>query len=108
MNMTGSPGGGGISVSIRGFNSLSIEATRRYSDPLWVIDGGILMLSFTSPVTGTNTLSEIDPGDIESVQVLKDAASAAIYGSRVMNGVILVTTKKGKLNQRARVSVNVS
>ena len=107
VNMTGSPGGGGISVSIRGFNSLSIEATRRYSDPLWVIDG-VPMLSFTSPVTGTNTLSEIDPGDIESVQVLKDAASAAIYGSRAANGVILVTTKKGKLNQRARVSVNVS
>lgn len=106
-NMTGSPGGGGISVSIRGFNSLSIEATRRYSDPLWVIDG-VPMLSFTSPVTGTNTLSEIDPTDIESVQVLKDAASAAIYGSRAANGVILVTTKKGKLNQRARVNVNVS
>ena len=106
-NMTGSPGGGGISVSIRGFNSLSIESTRRFSDPLWVIDG-VPMLSFTSPVTGTNTLSEIDPSDIESVQVLKDAASAAIYGSRAANGVILVTTKKGKLNQRARVSVNVS
>lgn len=106
-NMTGSPGGGGISVTIRGFNSLSIEETRRYSDPLWVIDG-VPMLSFTSPVTGTNTLSEIDPNDIESVQVLKDAASAAIYGSRAANGVILVTTKKGKLNQRAKVSVNVS
>ena len=106
-NMTGSPGGGGISVSIRGFNSLSIEATRRFSDPLWVIDG-VPMLSFTSPVTGTNTLAEIDPNDIESVQVLKDAASAAIYGSRAANGVILVTTKKGKLNQRARVNVNVS
>ena len=106
-NMTGSPGGGGISVSIRGFNSLSIESTRRFSDPLWVIDG-VPMLSFTSPVTGTNTLAEIDPNDIESVQVLKDAASAAIYGSRAANGVILVTTKKGKLNQRARVNVNVS
>lgn len=94
-------------MSIRGFNSLSIESTRRFSDPLWVIDG-VPMLSFTSPVTGTNTLSEIDPSDIESVQVLKDAASAAIYGSRAANGVILVTTKKGKLNQRARVSVNVS
>ena len=88
-NMTGSPGGGGISVTIRGFNSLSIEETRRYSNPLWVIDG-VPMLSFTSPVTGTNTLSEIDPNDIESVQVLKDAASAAIYGSRAANGVILV------------------
>ena len=106
-NTTGAPGGGGVSVIIRGFNSLSIESSRRGSEPLWVIDG-VPMLSFTSPVTGTNTLAEIDPNDIESVQVLKDAASAAIYGSRAANGVILVTTKKGRLNQRAKVSVNVS
>lgn len=107
LNTTGAPGGGGVSVIIRGFNSLSIESSRRGSEPLWVIDG-VPMLSFTSPVTGTNTLAEIDPNDIESVQVLKDAASAAIYGSRAANGVILVTTKKGRLNQRAKVSVNVS
>lgn len=81
INATGAPGGGGISVTIRGFNSLSIEASRRGSEPLWVIDG-IPMLSFTSPITGTNTVAEIDPNDIESVQVLKDAASASIYGSR--------------------------
>lgn len=93
-------------MTIRGFNSLSIEASRRGSEPLWVIDG-IPMLSFTSPITGTNTVAEIDPNDIESVQVLKDAASASIYGSRAANGVILVTTKKGRLNERAKVNINV-
>lgn len=107
INSSGSPGGGGINVTIRGFNSLSIEAGRRYSDPLWVIDG-IPVQSFTSPITGTNSLAEIDPNDIESVEVLKDAAAGAIYGSRAANGVILVTTKKGNKNQRARFTANVS
>ena len=58
VNMTGSPGGGGTSITIRGFNSLSVEASRRFSDPLWVIDG-VPMLSFTSPITGTNALAII-------------------------------------------------
>ena len=106
-NTTGAPGGGGISVTIRGFNSLSIENTRRGSEPLWVVDG-VPLLSFTSPVTGSNTLADIDPSSVESVQVLKDAASASIYGSRAANGVILITTKKGYLNQSAKFSVNVS
>lgn len=48
LNTTGAPGGGGVSVIIRGFNSLSIESSRRGSEPLWVIDG-VPMLSFTSP-----------------------------------------------------------
>ena len=106
-NMTGAPGGGGTSITIRGFNSLSIENTRRGSEPLWVVDG-VPLLSFTSPITGSNTLADIDPSTIESVQVLKDAASASIYGSRAANGVILVTTKKGRLNQSAKFSINVS
>lgn len=106
-NMTGAPGSGGTSITIRGFNSLSIESTRRGSEPLWVIDG-IPLLSFTSPITGSNTLADIDPSTIESVQVLKDAASASIYGSRAANGVILVTTKKGGLNQSAKFNINVS
>lgn len=65
------------------------------------------MHSFTSPITGTNALAEIDPSTIESVEVLKDAASAAIYGSRAGNGVILITTKKGRTG-RASFSANVS
>jgi len=55
------------------FNSLSVEASRRFSDPLWVIDG-VPMLSFTSPITGTNALAEIDPNDIETISVLKDCS----------------------------------
>lgn len=106
-NMTGAPGGGGTSINVRGYNSFDIAGEQRFSNPLWVIDG-VPMQSFTSPVTGTNTLAEIDPNDIESIQVLKDAASAAIYGSRAANGVMLVTTKSGRLNQRAKISVNFS
>lgn len=107
LNMTGAPGGGGTSVTVRGFNSLSVESSLRYSEPLWVVDG-VPMYSFTSPITGLNTLADLDPKDIESVQVLKDAASASIYGSRAANGVILVTTRRGRLNQKARVNFNVS
>lgn len=107
VNSTGAPGGGGTSITIRGYNSLSIENGRRGSEPLWVIDG-VPMFSFTSPATGLNTLAEIDPADIETIQVLKDAQSSSIYGSRAANGVILVTTKKGRLNQKARFSANVS
>lgn len=105
-NATGSPGGGGTSIVIRGFNSLSVETERRASDPLWVIDG-VPVHSFTSPVTGTNSLSDIDPNDIESIEILKDAASASLYGSRAANGVILVTTKKGK-PEESNISVNLS
>ena len=107
VNATGSPGGGGTSITIRGHNSLSIEKGRRGSEPLWIIDG-VPMYSFTSPVTGLNTLSEIDPKDIETIEVAKDAASSSIYGSRAANGVILVTTKQGRLNQKTRLSANVS
>lgn len=104
-NVAGSPGGGGTKVNIRGYNSLLIGQVNDGS-PLYVIDG-IPMHSFTSPVTGTNTLAELDPSTIESVEVLKDAASAAIYGSRASNGVILITTKKGKIG-KAKFSANVS
>lgn len=89
-------------VVIRGYNSMSVEQGVRGSDPLWVIDG-VPAYSFVSPVTGQNTLA-----DIESVEVLKDAAAASIYGSRAANGVILVTTRKGRLGQKARLSLNVS
>lgn len=105
-NQGGSPGGGGSIVAIRGYNSLFVGDGRDYGEPLYVIDG-VPMHSFTSPITGTNALSEIDPMTIESVEVLKDAASGAIYGSRAGNGVILITTKKGQPG-RASFSANVS
>lgn len=105
---SGSPGGGSVNMAIRGYNSLlDNEAGYKSSgSPLYVIDG-VPVHSFTSPVTGTNTIAEIDPSTIESVEVLKDAASAAIYGSRAANGVILITTKKG-IDGRAQFSANVS
>lgn len=108
-NMSGAPGGGGAIVAIRGYNSLIDQNSLTmgdYGEPLYVVDG-IPMQGFTSPVTGTNTLSAIDPATIESIEVLKDAASAAIYGSRAGRGVILITTKKGREGQ-AKFSVNVS
>lgn len=77
---SGAPGGSS-QISIRGVNTLSAGTS-----PLLVIDG--------LPVSNTN-LNDINPGDIQSIEVLKDAASASIYGSRGSNGVILITTKKG-------------
>lgn len=106
-NMSGAPGGGGTSIVIRGYNSLDVDQNRRFSNPLWVVDG-VPLNSFTSPVTGTNLLADINPEMIESIQVLKDASSAAIYGSRAANGVIIVTTKKGRQNQEATFSLNAS
>lgn len=96
-NVSGAPGGGGSRVAIRGYNSLMVDVVSD-NTPLYVVDG-VPVNSFTSPLTGTNTLAEIDPMTIESVEVLKDAASAAIYGSRASNGVILITTKHGKAGQ---------
>ncbi|PXZ44591.1 MULTISPECIES: SusC/RagA family TonB-linked outer membrane protein [Sanguibacteroides] len=104
-NRSGAPGSGGTYVAVRGYNSLMIPEASD-GQPLYVIDG-VPMHSFTSPVTGTNALAELDPNTIESVEVLKDAAAAAIYGSRAGSGVILITTKKGKIG-KANFAVNVS
>lgn len=104
INQSGAPGSASV-VAIRGFNSLLTKGASDGS-PLYVIDG-IPMHSFVSPVTGSNTLADIDPSMIESVEVLKDAAAASIYGSRAGNGVILITTKKGRAGE-AKFSANVS
>jgi tonB-linked outer membrane protein, susC/ragA family len=105
--MSGSPGGGGTSITIRGYNSLDVEQGRRFSNPLWVVDG-VPLNSFSSPVTGTNLLADLNPDMIESIQILKDASAASLYGSRAANGVIIVTTKKGQKNQDATFSINFS
>ncbi|GHU55994.1 SusC/RagA family TonB-linked outer membrane protein [Bacteroidia bacterium] len=84
---TGVAGGDG-KIEIRGLGNLS------NNDPLWVVDGMI-----------TSAGSDFNPNDIESIQVLKDASAAAIYGSRAANGVIIVTTKKGK---KGPLAVDVS
>ncbi|TWV95116.1 SusC/RagA family TonB-linked outer membrane protein [Chitinophaga pinensis] len=81
--------GGNISMRIRGVNS--INGT---SEPLYVVDG--VQLSNSGGVNDISSLSIINPNDIESVAVLKDASATAIYGARGANGVVLITTKRGK------------
>lgn len=105
-NLSGSPGGGGSRITIRGFSSLNQQGVND-GTPLYVIDGIPVSGSATEATGGINPLAGLDPSSIESVQVLKDAASASLYGSRAGNGVILITTKKGK-SGRTEVSFNVS
>jgi TonB-linked SusC/RagA family outer membrane protein len=93
--------GGGISVRIRGGNSI-----QGGNEPLYVIDGLPVYSNnnevnpgggqFNELRTAPNALASLNPSDIESIEVLKDASATAIYGSRGANGVILVTTKRGK------------
>jgi len=92
--------GAGISVKIRGTNSL-----RGNNEPLYVVDGVIISSAGedvlpagvgNSGQESQNGLNGINPRDIESIQVLKDASATAIYGSRGANGVVVITTKKGK------------
>ena len=91
---SGAPGGG-ISVQIRGINSLNGG-----NEPLYVIDG----IAVSGQTDGnTSVLSTINPADITSIEVLKDASATAIYGSRASNGVVLITTKKGQ-DSRPQVS----
>jgi TonB-linked SusC/RagA family outer membrane protein len=89
-------------IRIRGVNSITLS-----SSPLFVIDG-IPAFSGNSSAVGSvpnNPLGNLNPSDIESIEVLKDASATAIYGSRAAGGVILVTTKKGKTGQ-SRVSLD--
>lgn len=106
-NVSGTPGGGGSQITIRGLSSIGGANAKIDGSPLFVIDG-VPVVSTTSEQTGgINTLAGLDPSSIESVEVLKDAASASLYGSRAGNGVILITTKKGKTG-KSEFSVNVS
>ena len=92
----GTPGGS-ATIRIRGGSSLSAE-----NDPLIVIDG---LAMDNNGVKGlANPLSMVNPNDIESFTVLKDASATAIYGSRASNGVIIITTKKGTANSKPRIS----
>ncbi|HET6994793.1 MAG TPA: SusC/RagA family TonB-linked outer membrane protein, partial [Chitinophagaceae bacterium] len=103
---------GTVKVEIRGRNSIDPNFP---SDPLYIIDGvpltildiangstyntgsqGFILSGIVSPATGQSPFFSINPADIESIEVLKDADATAIYGSRASNGVILITTKKGK------------
>ncbi|MBO0930652.1 SusC/RagA family TonB-linked outer membrane protein [Fibrella aquatilis] len=93
--------GAGLQIRVRGAASISAG-----NEPLYVIDG----IPITSQDIGTTTtepyspLADIDPNDIESIDILKDASASSIYGSRASNGVVLITTKRGKAG---RTNVNI-
>ena len=94
----GTPGGG-ATIRIRGGSSLNAS-----NDPLIVIDG--LAMDNQGIKGAANPLTMVNPNDIESFTVLKDASATAIYGSRGSNGVIIITTKKGRSNMAPKVSYN--
>ena len=91
--------GTGAQIRIRGGASLNAS-----NDPLYVIDG--LAIDNNTNKGMSNVLAMINPNDIESFTVLKDASATAIYGSRASNGVIIITTKKGRAGQRPTVTYN--
>ncbi|MDR0815545.1 MAG: TonB-dependent receptor [Bacteroidales bacterium] len=100
---SGQPGGG-VSFLVRGNNSINGSV-----EPLYVVDG--VFISTALPVTGgggnllSNALADLNPADIENISILKDANATAIYGSQGANGVVVITTKRGKLNTASRINV---
>jgi len=97
ISASGSPGGG-ADIQIRGLSTLSADTS-----PLYVVDGVVLQLGSDLE---SGPFSFINPADVASIEILKDAAAAAIYGSRASNGVVLITTKSGETGQaRVRISV---
>lgn len=104
---TGVPGGGVI-FRVRGSNSINAGV-----DPLYIIDGVFisnsnLISTGMGGQTQSNPLSDINPSDIENITVLKDANATAIYGSLGANGVVIITTKRGKQDTKAKISVSLS
>lgn len=102
---SGTPGGG-VTFRIRGNNSINAAV-----EPLYVIDG--VFVSSTNLIktglgnqSASNPLSDINPADIETLVILKDASATAIYGSLGANGVVIVTTKRGKLNTKAKINLS--
>lgn len=96
---SGGTPGAGAQIRIRGGASLSAS-----NDPLYVIDG--LVIDNNTATGMSNVLAMINPNDIESFTVLKDASATAIYGSRASNGVIMITTKKGRAGAAPSVTYN--
>jgi len=83
--------GGGVNIRIRGTGSISAGNT-----PLYIVDGVQINSNSNASFTQSNPLAFLNPNDIASMEVLKDAASAAVYGAQAANGVVIITTKKGK------------
>ncbi|WP_282159941.1 SusC/RagA family TonB-linked outer membrane protein [Ulvibacterium marinum] len=100
-NVSGEPGAA-QNIIIRGVGSLRAGTT-----PLFVVDGFIIDNSSIGVAAGANPLNFINPQDIESMDVLKDASATAIYGARAANGVIVITTKKGKAG-KTEMNLSVS
>ncbi|MCO4098709.1 SusC/RagA family TonB-linked outer membrane protein [Gemmatimonas sp.] len=105
MQNSGEPGAG-VSVRVRGPASLNAG-----NQPLYVIDGVPILQGTFEQITGTSgqrmtPISGINPDDIASIDVLKDAAAAAIYGSRGSNGVVLITTKRGAAGNKFRFNIS--
>src|SRR5690606_22298599 len=107
---TGVPGGG-FNIQIRGQNSLRNSFDDNGNRPLYIVNGvPITSTPLGSPIGGSivgagDPLNSINPSDIESIEILKDADATAIYGSRGANGVVLITTKKGVMG-RTKVDIN--
>jgi TonB-linked SusC/RagA family outer membrane protein len=105
---------GGITIRLRGIKSITGN-----SDPLYVIDGVVVSNSSAnvsqtalsnqvgSSVIGTNRLADLNPSDIESINILSGAAAAAVYGSRANNGVVIISTKRGKAG-KPQITFNTS
>jgi TonB-dependent starch-binding outer membrane protein SusC len=103
---SGNPGAA-PSVRIRGTASISAG-----NQPLYVVDGVPMVQGNLSQIDaqfggqGIDALSDLNPNDIESIEILKDASAAAIFGSRASNGVVLITTKQGRAGERPRIEFN--
>jgi TonB-linked SusC/RagA family outer membrane protein len=103
INQTNGKVEGAINIQIRGVSSISAG-----NEPLYVLDGmPLINVNESNNLAPTNPLLTLSPSEIESIDILKDASSAAIYGARGANGVVLITTKKGKAGQSI-VSLNMS
>lgn len=97
--------GEGIKIRVRGTSSLSAS-----NQPLYVVDGMIITSQDQGSTANhpTNPIADLNFDDIESIQILKDASSAAIYGSRGSNGVVIITTRNGKKGQKSEVNIGYS
>ncbi|WP_316753769.1 SusC/RagA family TonB-linked outer membrane protein [Pedobacter gandavensis] len=109
-NYSGEPGSR-PTFTVRGNTAMSrsVSSVNALSSPLFIIDGVPVSyddISSFSDVTQTNFIAGINPNDIESIDVLKDAASASIYGSRGANGVVVVKTKRGKVGEKPKINAN--
>lgn len=106
VSTSGNPGGG-VSFIIRGNNSINGSV-----EPLYVVDGVFISSTPAVGASGgnlsSNALADLNPADIENISILKDANATAIYGSQGANGVVVITTKRGKLNSKSRINFTAS